>query len=132
MGEQNTQNFAEYEGKTMSTSSIKLRDVLTSQELYEAFVRNLRELRQKKGYKSANALAAMIPGLSPNTIRAWERLHLRGKERKGRTYPRLDALERVAERLNCEVWELFHPELDKLRRDLARLKRIDEAASEKE
>jgi hypothetical protein len=101
--------------------------VLTSQELYEALARNLRDKWKKKGFRSAHDLSTKIPGLSSNSIRGWLYLADKKKPRHVKSYPRLDLLERVAERLGCDIWELFHPDIDRLRKDLAELERLRRA-----
>lgn len=131
MVEEKTQSSEYSEGKTLSMSSDTIRDVLTSQELDEAFARNLKEFREAKHFKSPNALAKTITKMSANTIRAWERLHFPAKTRGKRTYPRLDALERVAERLNVDIWELFHPDIKQWREDKEELERYRDVVRKK-
>lgn len=127
MGDPETQRTASVEHKTMRDASDNVRDVLTSQELYEAFARNLRYLLEKKGFASPHDLADKIPRFSENTLYGWLNLEKPDAPRDKKSYPRLDLLERVAERLNCEIWELFHPDLDGLRKDIAELERIRKA-----
>ena len=40
--------------------------------------------------------------------------------------PSLDKLVLIADKLDCDVWELLHPDVEKARRDAARLQAIDE------
>jgi hypothetical protein len=133
--ENNSQSTAKLNRRTLHDASDNFAGVqdergaplLTSQELYEAFARNLRTLWEKKGFNSAHDLASKIPGLSSNSIRGWISLADKKRPRHAKSYPRLDLLERVAERLGVDIWELFHPNLDKLKKDLAELERLRRA-----
>jgi hypothetical protein len=121
--------------KTMRTANANLRNhpderdlpVLTSQELYEVLARNLRDRWKKKGFRSAHDLSTKIPGLSSNSIRGWLNLADKTRPRHVKSYPRLDLLERVTERLGCDIWELFHPDIEQLKKDLAELERLRRA-----
>jgi len=128
MVDPDVQNSANCTLSSLSESSTTMRDVLTSHELYEAFARNIHKFMEKRGFASVRQLALMA-GVAPNSLGNW--LNLPSKDpTKTKTYPQLDSIEQVAEKLNCEVWELFHPDVEKLNKDLEALKGYREASKQ--
>lgn len=68
-------------------------------------------------YKNANALAGAAK-LSPNTVRNYIDPDKRTvTEGKPLGFPTLDKLAKLAKPLNCEVWELLHPDIERSRRE---------------
>lgn len=112
--------------RSLSESSDTIRDVLTSHQLYEALNRNLDKFMERRQIASVNQLGVKS-NVAPNTIWGWKNLSSKDPT-KTKAYPRLDLLERVAEKLNCEIWELFHPNIEQLRRDLAQLQAYRDAS----
>ena len=131
MVDENAQNSAPLEQKILSDASDSMRDVLTSDELYRAFSNNLKKFREKRNL-SAYRIAQVLPKFSANSIRAWESLGNKEKPRHARSYPRLDALERVASLLGRDVWEFFYPNIEQLEKDLAELRRYRAAREPEE
>ncbi len=91
---------------------------------------NMRYFMEQEGceYRTANALGLAV-GMSPNTIRYYIDPDKRPKyatTKKTMSAPSLDKLVLIADKLHCEVWELLHPDIERVRRDAARLQRIDE------
>ena len=77
---------------------------------------NLRFFMERPGcpYPNANALG-VAAGISPNTVRNYleadRRIYQPKKKEKG--YPTLDKIELLANKLNCSVWELLHPDIQR-------------------
>lgn len=76
-------------------------------------------------YKTANAVAK-VARLSPNTVRNY----IDGRKRTVTTdkplgFPLLDKLAKLTKPLNCEVWELLHPDIERSRRERDMYKKIE-------
>lgn len=76
--------------------------------------------------KNANALG-LKANLAPNSIRNL----LDNKKRtvtsgKPVGYPTMDTLNKIAEELGCEVWQLLHPDIKKALRQQEMYKKIEE------
>ena len=76
-------------------------------------------------YRNANLLAKKA-SVAPNTVRNF----LDPKKRTVTTtkpdgFPTLDKLEKLAEPLKCEVWELLHPDIERSMREREMYKKIE-------
>jgi len=74
-------------------------------------------LRYFMGDRTPNDVGVKL-GKSPNTIRNWLRLSDPTEHNSG-NFPQIDTLDAVAKELDCEVWELLHPDIEQLQSDLA-------------
>lgn len=85
--------------------------------LNEVVARNLAYLMGRPGclYNNPTALARAAL-VAPNTVRnlldPTRRTKLYAHTSKREGYPNLDMLERIADKLGCEVWELIHPNIE--------------------
>src|SRR5262245_33621312 len=121
-----TQKFAYYAGKNLSTSSSILQGVARV-DLRRVIAGNLKYFMQRPGslYKTANALGVAAK-VAPNTVR--NLLDPRKRtvtSTKPEGYPTLDKLEALALRLGCEVWELLHPDLERSIREREMYSKIE-------
>ena len=113
------QKFEYYEGNLLSMSSGIVRSMSKSIDLRLTLAHNLRYFMSRKEslYKNANALGVAAK-IAPNTVR-----HLLGTiprtlgKKKPVGYPTLDKLEAIAKVLNCDVWHLLHPDIEKFIRE---------------
>jgi|GEM_PF-5664230 len=95
--------------------------------LSKVIAANLRFFMERPGceYRNANALG-IAAKVAPNTVR-----NLLMPTRRTVTlskpegYPTLDKLERIAEKLECEVWELLHPDVKRSLREREMYKNIE-------
>lgn len=77
--------------------------------------KNLRYFMKLRQIKSDNALA-VLAGMSPNTVRNYVDPSKRTVTAdKPEGYPVLDGLAKLAAKLDCDVWELLHPDIEKER-----------------
>ena len=88
---------------------------MSKMPIEKILARNLDYLMKLPGahYPNANALGNAI-GMSPNTIRNLlhpERRPSHGEKPLG--FPTIDTLQKVAEKLGREVWELLHPDIER-------------------
>jgi len=74
---------------------------------------------KEKSPESDRELAHYL-GLAANTVGNW----FPKSGEKPATNARVDKLAIVANKLNCEVWQLLHPDIQSLQRDLDRLESI--------
>lgn len=88
-------------------------------DLSAVLSRNLKYFMSLKSstYRNANSLGKAAR-VSPNTVRNF----LEPKRRtttiwKPDGYPTLDKLEAIAKALDCAVWELLHPDIEKVKRE---------------
>ena len=113
--------------KTLPTSRNIFRGV-PNNDLRAVVARNLGFFMNRPGcqYPNANALG-IAAKVSPNTIR-----YLLHPSRRPVTaskpdgYPTLDKLEKIAQKLTCEVWELLHPNIEKSIRERAMYKKLEQ------
>lgn len=96
-------------------------------DLSSILAHNLLFFMQRDGslYTNANALAVAAK-VSPNTVRNL----LQPKRRtvtssKPDGYPTLDKLQAISAPLNCEVWELLHPDIKQSIREREMYRQID-------
>jgi transcriptional regulator with XRE-family HTH domain len=87
-------------------------------ELNDLLLSRIKEqARETYGFDPADNRLGVDSKVAPNTLRNWAS----GKS------PQLDRLLKIANHLGCEVWELLHPDIYKLRADLEELESIHEA-----
>lgn len=68
-------------------------------------------------YKNANALGKAAE-IAPNTVRNYLNHQKRTvTDQKAEGFPTLDRLASLASKLNCEVWELLHPDIERAIRE---------------
>jgi hypothetical protein len=108
------QKFAHCAGKTLEASRV-IVSRMKNRDLRQVVARNLNFFMQRESclYRNPNALGVAAK-VAPNTVRNL----LNPKKRtvtisKPEGYPTLDKLERIAQKLPCEVWELLHPDIEK-------------------
>jgi hypothetical protein len=129
------QKFEHHNGKVLSTSSGIVEDMVTRLDLNLILANNLRFFMQRsKLYKNANALGVAAK-VAPNTVRNL----LDPKKRtvtaeKPEGFPNIDKLVPIAQALNCQVWELLHPDIELAMKQRAFYKQAGSAfkADEKE
>lgn len=100
---------------------------MKEKDLRRTMARNLAFFmaRESCPYKNANALGVAAK-VAPNTIR-----NLLDPSKRTTTsakpdgYPTLDILDKIAQKLPCEVWELLHPDIEKSIREREMYKRIE-------
>lgn len=100
-------------------------------ELLDNLGRNLRYLMKSKGLTAYRL--AQTTSLSATTIRAYADNDTRKDYTpitKQKSAPMLDKLGELAEALDCQVWELLHPDLQLARRNARRLHAFDAAAQQ--
>lgn len=112
-------------------SSVSIAVMPHNKDLALIIAKNLRyfmKLTPKNAseprFKSARALG-LKAGISPNTVTNY----LKPKQRtvtldKPDGYPVLDKLAALASVLECDVWELLHPDIEKERREKAMYQEI--------
>lgn len=95
-------------------------------DLRHTLAENLRFFMGKsESYGNANRLGTAL-SISPNTVRNL----LNPKQRpvtadKPEGYPTLDTLLKIAGRLDCQVWELLHPDIQRSIREREMYERIE-------
>lgn len=90
-----------------------------SPPLNTVIARNLKYWMRREGclYPNANSLGKAA-GIAPNTVRNLLDPSKRTvTSEKPDGAPTLDKLEKIAEKLECEVWELLHPDIEKSLRE---------------
>lgn len=107
-------------------SSITILYMEKKRSLTEILAGNLAFFMGREGcpHPNANSLGTAA-GVSPNSVRNL----LDPKKRtvtsdKPDGYPTLDTVEKIALRLNVQVWELFHPDIEKSLRERAMYAKI--------
>lgn len=79
--------------------------------------KNLRFFMGLRRFKSANALA-VAAGVAPGTVRNYLDPRKRTTTSdKPEGYPVLDLLGKLAVKLECDVWELLHPDIEQSLRE---------------
>lgn len=127
------QMFAHYGRNILRPSS----DTFTAMDpraiLAIVIAENVKRLMKEQGvYRNPNALAKAINTptrkVSANSIAYLFKPERRPKGEKIRnTLPRLETLAHAASKLDCQVWELLHPNLDKLRLKLRAYEAVKDA-----
>lgn len=113
-------------------SSVTLWGVAS--DLNKIVSRNLKYFMGQEGcsYRTPNALG-VAARVSPNTVRNYldpSKRTVTADKPDG--YPRLDILGDLADKLNCEVWELLHPDIDRSQRERFHYQNMLKAAREED
>lgn len=108
-------------------SSGKLLNMDKEKTLAEILAKNLAFFMAKEGclYGNANSLgeaAKVSPGSVRNLLDPKKRT-VTLKKPEG--FPQLDTVAKLAQKLNVEVWELFHPDIKKSLRERAMYAQIE-------
>lgn len=112
----------------MSRSSGNFEGMEKAEEFQALISKNIKFFMRLPDckYRTANALAVKAK-LSPNTVRNY----IDGTKRtvttsKPQGFPTLDKLAKLTRPLNCEVWELLHPDIERSRREREMYKKIEQ------
>lgn len=91
---------------------------------WRAFNASMHYYLKKRGYSGnmGRGLSSFL-GISTNLAPLWM---------TGANAPNVDTLADVAEKLKCEPWQLLHPNIEKLNKDLEKLRRIESIINEEE
>lgn len=112
-------------------SSVTIADMPHNKDVALIIAKNLRYFMKLPAknttvprFRSARALGIKA-GVSPNTVSNY----LKPKQRtvtldKPEGFPVLDKLAKLASELECDVWELLHPDIEKERREKAMYQEI--------
>ncbi len=103
----------------MPTSSSKVCGMETRRTLARILADNLNFFMSKEGcpYPNANSLA-VAARVAPNSVRnllAPSKRTVTADKPEG--FPQLDTVQKVAAKLGLQVWELFHPDIERSLRE---------------
>jgi hypothetical protein len=121
------QKFAYSEAKTLRTSSGIFFGMAQTDDLNAILAKNLDYMMKRPGslYPNANSLS-VAAGIAANTVRNYldpTRRTVTSDKPEG--FPTLDKLQALASKLNCAVWELLHPDIERSLREREMYRKVE-------
>jgi hypothetical protein len=111
----------------LRTSSGILFGMAQPDDLNAILAKNLDYMMKREGslYTTANALG-VAAGIAANSVRNYldpTRRTVTAEKPEG--FPTLDKLQALATKLNCAVWELLHPDIERSLREREMYRKVE-------